>query len=233
MNIKRFHAATSREALAKARMAFGDGTLILSNRATANGVEVVATAEDTLHALDQDSAPSARPALQPMQTSEEPRRPAPTPSTRSEPTPSPAPARRSVEAAQAQLKKLAAQAHGETVTQLLSAWQQRQPDQLPSAQELGRGVTGGTRSAWAQALQSAPQGSAAEPLLRLEMAAEVPTPAEHLDARRALQLQLLTRRNDPAPAETWAQDAGKVLATAHDDATARRLQNALKVLMRK
>jgi flagellar biosynthesis protein FlhF len=103
MNIKRFHAATSREALAKARMAFGDGTLILSNRATANGVEVVATAEDTLHALDQDSAPSARPALQPMQTSEEPRRTAPTPSTRSEPTPSPAPARRSVEADTEQL----------------------------------------------------------------------------------------------------------------------------------
>ncbi|WP_010466084.1 flagellar biosynthesis protein FlhF [Acidovorax radicis] len=52
MNIKRFHAPTSREALAKARMAFGDGTLILSNRPTANGVEVVATAEDTLSALD-------------------------------------------------------------------------------------------------------------------------------------------------------------------------------------
>ena len=44
MNIKRFTAPTSREALAKARMAFGDGTLILSNRPTANGVEVVATA---------------------------------------------------------------------------------------------------------------------------------------------------------------------------------------------
>ena len=52
MNIKRFTAPTSREALAKARMAFGDGTLILSNRPTANGVEVVATAEDTLSALD-------------------------------------------------------------------------------------------------------------------------------------------------------------------------------------
>lgn len=141
--------------------------------------------------------------------------------------------REAVEAAQAQLKKLAAQAHGETLTQLLGAWQQRQADQLPSAQELGRGVTGGTRNAWAQALQAAPQGSAAEPLLRLEMAAEVPTPAEHLDARRALQLQLLTRRNDPTPTETWAQDAGKVLAAAHDEATARRLQNALKVLMRK
>lgn len=53
MNIKRFHAATSREALAKARMTFGDGTLILSNRPTATGVEVVATAEDSLAALDQ------------------------------------------------------------------------------------------------------------------------------------------------------------------------------------
>ena len=53
MNIKRFHAATSREALAKARMAFGDGTLILSNRPTANGVEVVATAEDALGSIDQ------------------------------------------------------------------------------------------------------------------------------------------------------------------------------------
>ena len=38
MNIKRFTAPTSREALAKARMAFGDGTLIL--RETAPGVSV-------------------------------------------------------------------------------------------------------------------------------------------------------------------------------------------------
>lgn len=52
MNIKRFNAPTSREALAQARMAFGDGTLILSNRPTATGVEVVATAEDTLSSLD-------------------------------------------------------------------------------------------------------------------------------------------------------------------------------------
>lgn len=53
MNIQRFSAATSREALAKARMAFGDGTLILSNRTTASGVEVVATAEETLAMLDR------------------------------------------------------------------------------------------------------------------------------------------------------------------------------------
>ena len=57
MNIQRFHAATSREALAKARMAFGEGTLILSNRPTATGVEVVATAEDGLDALGPPTSP--------------------------------------------------------------------------------------------------------------------------------------------------------------------------------
>ena len=71
MNIQRFNAPTSREALAKARLAFGDGTLILSNRPTATGVEVVATAEDTLAALDhsesfanrtKDQAPLRRPS---------------------------------------------------------------------------------------------------------------------------------------------------------------------------
>ena len=56
MNIQRFTAATSREALSKARMAFGDSTLILSNRPTENGVEVVATAEETLAALDRNEA---------------------------------------------------------------------------------------------------------------------------------------------------------------------------------
>ncbi len=65
MNIKRFHAATSREALAKARMAFGDGTLILSNRPTANGVEVMATAEDSLNALDGASEAPVAPRSEP------------------------------------------------------------------------------------------------------------------------------------------------------------------------
>ena len=64
MNIKRFTAPTSREALAKARMAFGEGTLILSNRPTANGVEVVATAEDTLSALDSAAQGSGSPTPQ-------------------------------------------------------------------------------------------------------------------------------------------------------------------------
>ncbi|AVS81401.1 MULTISPECIES: flagellar biosynthesis protein FlhF [Paracidovorax] len=59
MNIKRFTAPTSREALAKARMAFGDGTLILSNRQIAGGVEVMATAEDTLSSLESAAAEPA------------------------------------------------------------------------------------------------------------------------------------------------------------------------------
>jgi len=63
MNIKRFHAPTSREALAKARMTFGEGTLILSNRPTAGGVEVVATAEETLDALESPTS-QLRPQLQ-------------------------------------------------------------------------------------------------------------------------------------------------------------------------
>jgi len=145
--------------------------------------------------------------------------------------------RESLEHAQLALRKLAAQAHGEALTQLIGAWESRDAAQVPSVQELGRAVTPGVRGAWLQSLGAAPAGDvgkeAAESLLRLEMAAEVPTPAEMLDDRRALQLKLLTRRGDPAPAQTWGQDVGKVLASAHDATSARRLQSALKSLLRK
>ena len=137
------------------------------------------------------------------------------------------------ERAELALRKLAAQAHGETLTRLLSAWKDRQAEALPPAQELGRAVSGPVRQAWVQALGQSPQADAAQALLRLEMAAEVPTPAEHLPERRAMQLQLLTRRNEPGPAETWTQDTAKVLGAAHDEASARRLQNALKQLLRR
>lgn len=56
MNIQRFTAPTSREALAKARAVFGDDTLILSNRQTDTGVEVVATAEDALDTINARQA---------------------------------------------------------------------------------------------------------------------------------------------------------------------------------
>jgi hypothetical protein len=81
---------------------------------------------------------------------------------------------------------------------------------------------------------SKPSGKdALDALLRLEMASELPTPAEHISARRMMQLQLLTKRNAPAPSETWGEDAAKVMASAFDAAAARRLQNALKVLLKR
>ena len=141
--------------------------------------------------------------------------------------------RDAMEHAQMALKKLAAQAHGEALTQLMTAWEKRDAEQVPSIQDLGGRVTPAVRSSWAQALSTAPKGDSAEALLRLEMAADVPTPAEHISARRMLQLQLLTRRNDPAPEQTWGQDAARVLASDSDAATARRLQNVLKNLLRK
>jgi hypothetical protein len=146
--------------------------------------------------------------------------------------------REAMEHAQLTLKKLAAQAHGEALTQLLTAWEKRDAALLPSAQELGPRINAATRNAWQQALGSslktdAKSASPAEALLRLEMAAEVPTPAEHLNARRALQLQLLTRRNDPAPVQTWGQDTALVLNGSFGADDARRLLNAMKALLRR
>jgi ATP-dependent RNA helicase SUPV3L1/SUV3 len=140
--------------------------------------------------------------------------------------------REGMDKAQLALKKLAAQAHGESVVGLLSAWEGRNAQAMPTAQQLGRGLQPAVRSQWAQALAQPAAGDASQALLRLEMAAEVPTPAEQLDARRALQLQLLTKRGEAAPRETWQRDAAAVLATAHDEKAARRLQAALKALLR-
>jgi hypothetical protein len=140
--------------------------------------------------------------------------------------------REALERAEMSLRKLASQAHGETLTRLMTAWQERQVEALPSAQELGRAINASTRQAWAQAVGEVPKAPAATALLRLEMAAEIPTPADNLNERRALQLQLLTQRNQPGPRETWGQDVAQVLSGPHEPATARRLQNVLKNLLR-
>ena len=141
--------------------------------------------------------------------------------------------RDALERAQLQLKKLAGIAHGEAISGLMDAWTQRNGDLMPSAASLGKGVSAGARTAWVQAVSAPAQAKTpAEAILRLEMAAEVPTPAAHINERRVLQLQLLTRRNDPAPVATWAIDARAILSGPFDEGQARRLQAALKVLMR-
>ena len=141
--------------------------------------------------------------------------------------------RQALELADTALRKLAMQAHGETLVHLLGAWQQRQPEQLPAVKELGARLSTQQRQDWAKALQAAPQGSPDQALLRLEIAAEVPTPASHVDARRMLQLQLLTKRNDAGPAQTWAQDVAQVLGSSYEEESAKRVQAALKVLLKK
>ena len=141
--------------------------------------------------------------------------------------------RQALEQADMALRKLAMQAHGETLVHLLGAWQQRQPDQLPPAKELGPRLNAQQRLDWAKALQAPAQGAADQALLRLEIAAEVATPAAFMDARRMLQLQLLTKRNDAGPGQTWAQDLAQVLASSYEEASAQRVQAVLKVLLKK
>ena len=141
--------------------------------------------------------------------------------------------RNAMDAAQAAMRQLAAQAHGEVLTQLLQAWEKRDAAALPAAQALGNKLSPAQRTQWSQALAQPAKALDATALLRLEIAAELPTPAADMTARRALQLQLLTRRNDPTPQMTWASDAAQVLASEHDANQAHRLQAALKVLLKR
>ncbi len=141
--------------------------------------------------------------------------------------------RHALESAQDALRRLAAQAHGEVLTQLMHAWEKRDAAQVPAAQAIGSKLNPAQRTQWAQAVAAETKGEVVTPLLRLEVAADLPTPAAHMDARRALQLQMLTRRNDPSPQMTWAADAAQVLGGAYDETAARRLQAALKVLLKR
>jgi ATP-dependent RNA helicase SUPV3L1/SUV3 len=117
---------------------------------------------------------------------------------------------------------------------LMQAWDKRSGQTCPPAQSLGK-ITAATRNMWVHALEkeAAAPDQGQEALLRLEMAAELPTPPAHLEQRRALQLKLLTRRNDPAPNQTWKDDVAKVLASSHAPESSRRLTAALKVLLRR
>ena len=137
------------------------------------------------------------------------------------------------DAANNALKKLHVQAHGEVLTNVISAWEKRDAALLPSVQDLGKAVTASVLGGWAKAVATPSGKNAGESLLRLEMAADVPTPAEHISARRMMQLQLLTKRNAAAPSETWGEDTAKVLAGDFDAANARRVQTVLKVLLKR
>lgn len=67
MNVKRFTARTSREALHAVRQAFGEHAVVLSTRPCADGVEVLAMPSDGLQHIERvaQTAPKAQPAPTP------------------------------------------------------------------------------------------------------------------------------------------------------------------------
>lgn len=62
MSVRRFVGINSREAMRQVRAALGEDALILSNRSTAEGVEILAMADDTHRQLAGGLEPSPPPA---------------------------------------------------------------------------------------------------------------------------------------------------------------------------
>ena len=58
MNVKRFTARTSREALKLVKTAFGSDAVVLSTRPCAEGVEVLAMASDSVGYFERLAAPA-------------------------------------------------------------------------------------------------------------------------------------------------------------------------------
>ena len=67
MNIKKYIAATAREALRQIRNELGEDAVILSNRAVADGVEIVAMNGDDIAKLSDSALARHAPAVQEMQ----------------------------------------------------------------------------------------------------------------------------------------------------------------------
>jgi flagellar biosynthesis protein FlhF len=79
MNVKRFTARTSREAMALAKQAFGDDTVILSTKPCPEGIEVVAMAPESVAQLERvvdvgigSVADPMQPAQRPVSTQAQP-----------------------------------------------------------------------------------------------------------------------------------------------------------------
>ena len=62
MNVKRFTARTSRDALALVRVEFGDDAVVMSTRPCAEGVEVLAMAPESVQQLERVGAELERQA---------------------------------------------------------------------------------------------------------------------------------------------------------------------------
>lgn len=68
MNVKRFTARSSREALAMVRQALGEDAIVLSTKPSGDGVEVLAMAPESMQQIERmatDGAPAAAPLMSP------------------------------------------------------------------------------------------------------------------------------------------------------------------------
>ena len=75
MNVKRFTARNSREAMALVRQAFGDEAVVLSNKPCPEGVEVLAMAPEGMSQIERVAASTPRAAAAPRQPAAQPQRP--------------------------------------------------------------------------------------------------------------------------------------------------------------
>lgn len=73
MNVKRFTARNSREAMSLVRQAFGDDAVVLSNKPCPEGVEVLAMAPEGMSQIERVAASTPRAAAAPRQASPQPR----------------------------------------------------------------------------------------------------------------------------------------------------------------
>ena len=70
MNVKRFTARNSREAMALVRQAFGDDAVVLSNKPCPEGVEVLAMAPEGMSQIERVAAQAPRAAAAPRQAAQ-------------------------------------------------------------------------------------------------------------------------------------------------------------------
>ncbi|MDR7335001.1 flagellar biosynthesis protein FlhF [Roseateles asaccharophilus] len=76
MNVRKFNAPTSREALALVKQAFGGDAVVLSNKSVPGGVEVLAMAPEGMGQIEQIAAAAPRTVARPQVPPQQPQQPA-------------------------------------------------------------------------------------------------------------------------------------------------------------
>ncbi|MDI9336249.1 MAG: hypothetical protein QM520_04385 [Gammaproteobacteria bacterium] len=131
------------------------------------------------------------------------------------------------------LKELKQRVYGDLVQQIVDAWEQRNVELLPSLRDLGKQVNATMRSKWLDALSKvAHTEELGAWLLRLEVAADVPSPAEFVTQRRLLMLSNLSSKNKSPPSLTWAEDLAQVFLGTFNQRAGQRMVKILPALLK-